>query len=331
MKDPMMDVKNVSRHFPVGASILGKPRAFVHALDDVSLALRQGETLGLVGESGCGKSTLARLMTALDQPSSGEILFRGARLSGLSAARLHGSRKHVQMVFQDPYASLNPRMTVRASIAEPLENFSGLAPDEIDHRVEEIAAEVSFPSYLLDRFPHELSGGQCQRVGIARAIIAKPDIVIADEPVSALDVSIQAQILNLLMDIKGRMGLSMVFVSHDLSVVSQIADRVAVMYLGRIVEMGPAAEIFSRPRHPYTQLLLGSVPHPLPSAREKTVAAQGELPSPLNPPAGCHFSPRCAFADDARCQRTRPGLEQSGPVRVACLRLNEIRQEAHHD
>lgn len=320
----ILTATNLSRNFPVGAGWWGKPKAHVRALDNVTLDLKRGETLGLVGESGCGKSSLARLLMALDRPSSGTIHFDGSDLNALPAGALHAERKRFQMIFQDPYASLNPRMSVRASIAEPLGNFTTLSREQIDARVDAVAAEVSVLPHLLDRFPHELSGGQCQRVGIARVIAAAPDVVIADEPVSALDVSIQAQILNLLMDIKRRMGLSMVFVSHDLSVVAHIADRVAVMYLGRIVEVGPAAQVFANPRHPYTQMLLASVPHPLPSARNATTAARGELPSPINPPPGCHFQPRCPHADAELCQSRAPQLQGDGAVQVACLRHDQI-------
>jgi len=324
---PLMRVENVSRIFPVGSTLLGGPRHRVRALDRVSLDLRRGETLGLVGESGCGKSTLARLMVALDAPSEGRITFDNAPLSGLPAGELHRRRRQIQMIFQDPYASLNPRMTARASIAEPLANFTGMGRADIEARIEELAAQVGLPPHLLDRFPHELSGGQCQRVGIARAISAGPDVIIADEPVSALDVSIQAQILNLLLEIKRRMGLSMVFVSHDLSVVSHIADRVAVMYLGRIVEIGPTAEIFAQPRHPYTRMLLDAVPHPLPAGRGRKTQAQGELPSPIDPPAGCHFRSRCPHADASLCGATVPPLVTVGEAEIACLRLDEITLE----
>lgn len=324
----LMRAEQVSRNFPVGKSLMGAARAHVRALDTVDLELRRGETLGLVGESGCGKSTLARILVALDQPTKGQVLFDGAPLTGLSAAALHQRRRRVQMIFQDPFASLNPRMTVRASIAEPLGNFTQMTAQQISDRIDDLSAQVGLPLHLLDRFPHELSGGQCQRVGIARAIAAEPDVVIADEPVSALDVSIQAQILNLLMDIKQRMGLSMIFVSHDLSVVSHIADRVAVMYLGRVVETGPAAQVFAAPGHPYTRMLLGSVPHPVPASREHRPQVKGELPSPLNPPTGCHFRTRCPFAKTGLCDTRVPQLVDHRGARAACLRLGDIAEGA---
>lgn len=323
MSDPLLQVKGVSREFTVGKSLFGRSRHRVRALDGIDLHLARGETLGLVGESGCGKSTLARILIALEKPTAGSVTFDGEVLSSLSAADMRSHRRRIQMIFQDPYASLNPRMIVRNIIAEPLGNFTGLDAGAIDARVDALAASVGLGAHHLDRFPHELSGGQCQRVGLARAIAAEPDVIIADEPVSALDVSIQAQILNLMMDIKARMGLSMVFVSHDLSVVGHVADRVAVMYLGRIVETGPTAAVFSAPKHPYTQMLLGSVPHPLPSARKKRPVVSGELPSPLAPPSGCHFRTRCPLAD-ARCASQVPRLaEPFDQHHVACHRVSE--------
>lgn len=325
---PILNVRGVSRRFPVGQTLLGRPRAHVNALDGVSLHLARGETLGLVGESGCGKSTLARLLAALDQPTSGDVIFEGRGLSDLSRHELHTRRRDVQMIFQDPYASLNPRMTARNSISEPLGNFTTLDRTERHARVDDLSRQVGLADHLLDRFPHELSGGQCQRVGIARAIAAEPKVIIADEPVSALDVSIQAQILNLLLDIRERMKLSMVFVSHDLSVVAHIADRVAVMYLGRIVETGPAGEVFANPRHPYTQMLIGSVPHPVPRTRGRRVEVRGELPSPLSPPSGCAFRTRCRLADAETCGRDVPALRHLGGVDVACFRVGENAGEA---
>lgn len=323
MSEALLQIDGVSREFPVGRNAAGRPRHLVRAVDGVDLSLAPGETLGLVGESGCGKSTLARIMMALDHPTHGAVRFGGAPWSGLTPRELKSRRGRIQMIFQDPVASLNPRMTARASIGEPLTNFSGLDRHAIALRVDELAHQVGLSDHHLDRFPHELSGGQCQRVGIARAIAAEPDVLIADEPVSALDVSIQAQILNLLLDIKQRMGLAMVFVSHDLSVVRHVADRTAVMYLGRIVEIGPSEQVFSDPQHPYTRMLLGSVPHPLPSARHRKPEVRGELPSPLSPPSGCHFRTRCPIAIE-KCAGNVPVCGPEGAVhRAACLRLGE--------
>ena len=320
----ILSVENASRAFPVRRDVFGRTVSEVRAVDGVNLALRRGETLGLVGESGCGKSTLARMIVALDTPTGGRVAYDGIDLSTLSVDRLHAQRKRVQMIFQDPQASLNPRMTIRTSIGEPLKNFTSLSSEEREARVVEVARQVSMPDHLLDRFPHELSGGQCQRAGIARAISAEPEIVVADEPVSALDVSIQAQILNLLMEIKERLNFSMIFVSHDLSIVNHIADRVAVMYLGRIVETGPVADVFEHPKHPYTQMLLGSIPHPLPESRTASPHVRGEMPSPIDPPSGCHFRTRCPYAIDSVCATAVPRLMGIGSVQVACHREDEI-------
>jgi oligopeptide/dipeptide ABC transporter ATP-binding protein len=320
----MISVENVSRVFPVGRSLLGAARHKVFALDQVNIELRQGETLGLVGESGCGKSTLARLLVGLDKPTSGTVQFENIALNTLSASELKERRSKIQMVFQDPYASLNPRMTARASIAEPIGNFLDLSQSDSKRRVEQLAEQVGLSAHLLDRFPHELSGGQCQRVGIARAIAARPQVIIADEPVSALDVSIQAQILNLLFDIKEQMNLAMVFVSHDLSVVAHVADRVAVMYLGRIIETGPAELIFDSPKHPYTRMLLDSLPSPHPASRGRDINVKGELPSPIDPPAGCHFQSRCPLVGEV-CKTIKPDLvvAENNKQYVACHFANQ--------
>jgi len=323
MTGTLLQVRGVSRDFPVGQRLLGGARHTVSALDGVDLDVASGETLGLVGESGCGKSTLARILIGLDRPTAGTVTFDGEDFTALSANEMHARRRRVQMIFQDPYASLNPRITVRDSIAEPLTNYTKMNQTELGLKVDELAANVGLGAHHLDRFPHELSGGQCQRVGLARAIALEPDLIVADEPVSALDVSIQAQILNLMLDIKARMGLSMVFVSHDLSVVSHVSDRVAVMYLGRIVETGPSADVFARPSHPYTRMLLGSVPHPLPPGKASPQEVRGELPSPLSPPSGCHFRTRCPLADE-RCAAEVPKLAPPGEGhRAACHRVAE--------
>jgi oligopeptide/dipeptide ABC transporter ATP-binding protein len=315
---PHLSLRGVSKAYPIRSkSLLGQARGLI-AVNDVSLDVAEGETLGLVGESGCGKSSLARLIMHLEQPTAGSIVVGGTDMTTLSAAALKQARRQFQMIFQDPYASLNPRMTARDIIAEPLRNYHEGSRESIDARVVALAESAGLTTYHLDKYPHELSGGQCQRVGIARAIALRPALIVADEPVSALDVSIQAQILNLLMRLQQDMRLTMIFVSHDLSVVAHIADRVAVMYLGRIIELAPAAALFATPAHPYTQTLLAAVPRPAPGARGRRRVISGELPSPLNPPSGCHFRPRCPMAQ-ALCAEKAPPLVPLTPGHtVAC-------------
>lgn len=316
--EPFLSLREISKTYAIGRARLGGPMRSLHAVDDVSLDVMPGETLGLVGESGCGKSSLARLIMQLEPPTSGTMVLNGSDPAKLGNAALKQARQDFQMVFQDPYASLNPRMRARAIIAEVLGNYRFGTTDQINTRVDELARQVGLSAHLLDRFPHELSGGQCQRVGIARAIALKPRLIVADEPVSALDVSIQAQILNLIVELQRAMGLTLVFVSHDMSVVAHVADRVAVMYLGRLVEIGPSSDIFARPLHPYSRTLLAAVPRPVPKARQHPASARGELPSPLNPPSGCHFRTRCPMAND-RCSAERPQLRRiEGARQVAC-------------
>ncbi|MFN3169564.1 MAG: ABC transporter ATP-binding protein [Hyphomicrobiales bacterium] len=318
MSAPFLCLSDVSKNYPVGQQRLGRRGKVVRAVDRVSVNMTKGETLGLVGESGCGKSSLARLIMRLEEPSSGTITLDGVNMATLGKAALKAQRRRFQMVFQDPYASLNPRMRVRASLAEALVNYRYGSKTDINARVDELAGQVGLSSYHLDRFPHELSGGQCQRVGLARAIALEPDLIVADEPVSALDVSIQAQILNLIMRLQKSMGLTLVFVSHDLSVVAHVADRVAVMYLGRIVETGPVHEVFQSPKHPYTQTLLAAIPKPTPERRGEKADVTGELPSPISPPSGCHFRTRCHFAQP-RCAQDVPTLRWvNREQQVAC-------------
>jgi len=327
---PILELRDVKTHFPVHKGFLVRRHAgAVKAVDGVSLALARGEVLGLVGESGCGKSTLARTIMQLVPATAGAVILEGQNLAagGTAAARAtRAARRHMQMVFQDPYASLNPRMTVFDAIAEPLRVHKVCPPAAVTARVAEIMTLVGLAPRLMQKYPHEFSGGQRQRIAIARALALNPKIIIADEPVSALDVSIQAQILNLLAQLARQMSLSLIFIAHDLSVVKHISDRVAVMYLGKIVELGPAAEVIERPRHPYTRALISAIPVPNPDterARQRIVLP-GDPPSPINPPRGCAFHPRCPHARE-RCKTTVPPLEKIEPIReVACIRAEEI-------
>jgi oligopeptide transport system ATP-binding protein len=327
MTGNILELRDVKTHFPVHSGFLVKRQVgAVRAVDGVTLSVRQGEVLGLVGESGCGKSTLARTILQLVPTTSGSVILNGRNLGEASRAEMLACRRDLQMIFQDPYASLNPRMTVHATLAEPLLVHGICGPSELQGHVDELMRIVGLAPRFAQKYPHEFSGGQRQRIAIARALALKPKIIIADEPVSALDVSIQAQILNLLAQLCREMNLSLVFIAHDLSVVRHISDRVAVMYLGKIVELGPAAEVIDRPRHPYTRALVSAIPVPDPDVertRQRIVLA-GDPPSPLNPPAGCAFHPRCPYAVD-RCREAFPPLIPAGPSRVAaCIRLDEI-------
>jgi len=318
----LLEVRNLVKHFHVGGGLFGGAPGVVRAVDGVSFAIRRGETLGLVGESGCGKTTTGRCILQLERPTSGEIVFDGQDLTKLDDAGLRRFRRRMQVIFQDPYSSLNPRMTIGQILAEPLV-VHGLAPDRAarEARVGELLRHVGLLPQHAHRYPHELSGGQRQRVGIARALAMEPALIVCDEPVSALDVSIQAQIVNLLEDLQGQFGLTYLFVAHDLSVVRHISDRVAVMYLGKIVEIAGRQALYEDPLHPYTRALLSAVPIPDPDveARREHVVLGGEVPSPLNPPAGCVFHPRCPIAVD-RCRREVPALREVKPGHwAACL------------
>ena len=317
---PLLETRNLSKQFIIGNRFTAHGLRTVHAVDNVSLKIMPGETMGLVGESGCGKSTLGRCMTRLYDITAGELYFEGADISKKSLRQMRPLRRRMQMVFQDPYASLNPRRRVRDLIAEPLRVHLRLSEAEIRDRVGKLLDVVGLSPDHMVRFPHEFSGGQRQRIGIARAIALEPSLIVADEPVSALDVSVQAQIVNLLADLQERLNLTYVFIAHDLSVVRQISTRIAVMYLGSIVELGNAADIFAKPSHPYTQALISAVPQPdLKKAGErKRIVLTGDVPSPIDPPQGCRFHPRCSFATD-KCKQERPLLAPlPGGRNVAC-------------
>ncbi|MEU4891306.1 dipeptide ABC transporter ATP-binding protein [Streptomyces sp. NPDC044780] len=308
---PVLEVRDLVKHYPLTRGVLVKRRiGAVRAVDTVSFALRRGETLGIVGESGCGKSTVAKLLVGLERPTAGSIHYRGEDISRLSGRALRAVRRNIQMVFQDPYTSLNPRMTVGDIIGEPFEIHPEAAPKGDRRRaVQELLEVVGLSPEHLNRYPHQFSGGQRQRVGIARGLALRPDVIVADEPVSALDVSVQAQVVNLMESLQDEFGLSYVFIAHDLSVVRHISDRIAVMYLGRIAETGTGPEIYDHPTHPYTQALLSAVPVPDPESyqgRERIVLT-GDVPSPANPPSGCRFRTRCWKAQD-RCAAQAPAL-----------------------
>lgn len=319
-KAPLLETISVSKDFTVGTRFSARGKQIVHAVDGVSLAIMPGETLGLVGESGCGKSTLGRCMVRLYDISSGTMRFNGKDITKHSMREMRPLRKELQVVFQDPYASLNPRRRVRDLIAEPLRVHTKLNEKQVAERVTELLSLVGLqPDHAL-RFPHEFSGGQRQRIGIARAIALEPKLIVLDEPVSALDVSVQAQIVNLLADLQERLNLTYVFIAHDLSVVRQVSTRIAVMYLGSIVELGNADDIFTNPAHPYTQALISAVPVPdvTKQGSRKRIILSGDVPSPINPPSGCRFHPRCPIAQD-RCKIERPVLSQTNNNRsVAC-------------
>jgi peptide/nickel transport system ATP-binding protein len=288
----------------------------VKAVDGVSFAVSKGETLGIVGESGCGKSTLGRTVLRLTDPTEGSIVFEGRELVGLTQRQLRPIRKKMQIIFQDPYSSLNPRMTVRQIVGEPFAIHRLAYGKEREAQIAELLDKIGLPRSALNRYPHEFSGGQRQRIGIARSLAVHPDLVIADEPISALDVSIQAQIVNLLIDLQRELGLTFVFIAHDLTMVQYVSTRVAVMYLGRIVEAGPAEQVYRSPKHPYTQALLSAIPNPVPGQRKDRIVLRGELPSPLQPPAGCAFHTRCPYVFD-RCRQENPPLYPVGENQAA--------------
>jgi peptide/nickel transport system ATP-binding protein len=321
--DVILRIRDLSVHFRIGGGLFGGAR-LLRAVDGVDLELKRGECLGLVGESGCGKSTVALSIVGLQLPTGGSILIEGQEMTAGASIDRKAFARVAQIVFQDPYASLNPRQTVRRTLEDPLRLHGLTVRSEVDDRVAEMLARVGLRPEHADRYPHEFSGGQRQRIGIARALILNPKVVICDEPVSALDVSIRAQIINLLLELKETLGLSYIMISHDLGVVEHMSDRVAVMYLGRIVEQGHWREIFERPAHPYTQALIAAIPDPL--RRAPFATAKGELPNPLNPPSGCAFSPRCPYVQDVCRREPGPSLEPraaDGHL-VRCWRAEEI-------
>ena len=314
----LVEVEHLVKEFPVSGGFRGG-KGVVHAISDVSLTIREGETLALVGESGCGKSTLGRLILRLLEPTSGKVSFEGRDLSRLSGEELRNIRRRMQIIFQDPYASLNPRMTVYQIIAEPLNTHKACGSRaETEARVRELMQRVGIRPEFINRYPHQFSGGQRQRIGIARALALNPKLIVCDEPVSALDVSIQAQILNLLHDLQKEFALTYLFISHDLSVVRYISDRICVMFLGKLCEIGDTERVFKNPAHPYTQFLLEAVPKPNPHLRkEKKALLTGEMPSPVNPPSGCRFHTRCPYVTD-RCRSEEPRLREVKGRMVAC-------------
>jgi oligopeptide/dipeptide ABC transporter ATP-binding protein len=317
-KKPLLQTEKLTKFFTVRKGLLGRAR-FVRAVDGVPFYVRNGETLGLVGESGCGKSTLGRTVLRLIEPTFGRIFFENGEITGLSQRELRPLRRRMQIIFQDPYSSLNPRMTVRAIVGEALSVHKlASSRSEEEAKVEALLLRVGLRAEAMNRYPHEFSGGQRQRIGIARALAVEPRFIVADEAVSALDVSIQAQILNLLQDLKKRLGLTMLFISHDLRVVEHLSDRVAIMYLGRVVEIGPREQVYGDPRHPYTRALLSAVPVPDPRRQHTRIAVTGDLPSPVDPPSGCAFHPRCPHAVQV-CPKVVPPLERGRTGRaVAC-------------
>ena len=311
-------VKDLKKYFPVRKGVFGRTVGHVHAVDGISFDINEVETLGLVGESGCGKSTVGRTLIRLLEPTSGSIYLGNDELTHLHSKDLRPHRKKMQMIFQDPFASLDPRMTARDIVGELLDVHDGLTRKEKDRRVAELFERVGLRSNQMDNYPHEFSGGQRQRLGIARALSLRPQVIICDEPVSALDVSIQAQVVNLLAELQAELGLSYLFISHDLAVVKHISHRVAIMYLGRIVEIGTRRDLFENPQHPYTESLLSAVPIPDPKARRKVRVLQGDVPSPINRPKGCHFHTRCPYATD-RCEREDPVMHDiTSSHAVAC-------------
>jgi oligopeptide transport system ATP-binding protein len=317
---PLLEVRHLKKYFPVRRGILSRVSAYVQAVDDVSFTINKGETFGLVGESGCGKTTTGRAVLRLIEPDAGEILFEGVDLRKLGRDQLRRRRRDMQIIFQDPFASLNPRMTIRGIVGEPFAIHRLASGSERDDRVAELLRTVGLDPSMINRYPHEFSGGQRQRIGIARALALRPKLIVADEPVSALDVSIQAQIINLLADLQAQFGLTYLFISHAIPVIEHIATRIGVMYLGKLVEVGTSEQICVNPRHPYTQALLSAVPVPDPAAKKQRIVLKGDVPTPINPPSGCRFHTRCPIAVE-RCKFEEPPLRPLNDGREAACHL----------
>jgi peptide/nickel transport system ATP-binding protein len=322
LKDVLLEVKNLKTYYPIKGGLLRKNIGAVKAVDDISFEIRKGETLGLVGESGCGKSTAGRTILRLLEPTEGQIIFNGKDITNTRGTTLRKIRKDFQMVFQDPYASLNPMMMVGNLVSEPIRNYSKRTDADLKSEVLELLTKVGLPEDAYYKYPHEFSGGQRQRIGIARALALKPKLIIADEPVSALDVSVQSQVLNLLKELQEEFDLTFLFIAHDLSVVKHMSDRIGVMYLGGIVEIAEKKSIYAEPLHPYTQALISAIPEPDPRKKKERIILEGDVPSPINPPSGCTFHPRCRHATE-ECQQVKPSLKEVKPGhRVACHLYN---------
>lgn len=320
--EPLLELRGLTKRFPVRGGFWGRTHDYVHAVEDVNLQILPGETLGLVGESGCGKSTLGRTLLRLIEPTAGQIIYRGQDITRASHSEMRALRRELQIIFQDPYASLNPRMNVEQIVGEPLAVHNLRPKSERRDRVLELLELVGLSADALTRYPHEFSGGQRQRIGIARALAVEPSFIVCDEPVSSLDVSIQAQIVNLLTELQEKLNLTYLFIAHDLRLVEFFSARIAIMYLGRIVELGSATQIVTQPRHPYTQALLSAIPVPDPKTRRQRIVLEGDVPSPIHPPSGCAFHPRCRHARPD-CSRTEQELASVAPGQMAACQYSQ--------